>query len=55
MTYTKVAFTKLYDCKTTLLATDLLDDRVALSFDEHGVSAQPDSDRPRRLRSTAAP
>jgi transposase InsO family protein len=36
-TYTKVAFAKLYDRKTPLVAADLLNDRVIPFFDEHGV------------------
>jgi transposase InsO family protein len=36
-TYTKVAFAKLYDRKTPLVAADLLNDRVVPFFDEHGV------------------
>jgi transposase InsO family protein len=36
-TYSKVAFAKLYDRKTPLVAADLLNDRVVPFFDEHGV------------------
>ena len=36
-TYTKVAFAKLYDRKTPLVAADLLNDRVVPFFDEHAV------------------
>jgi transposase InsO family protein len=36
-TYTKVAFAKLYDRKTPLVAADLLNDRVVSFFDEHAV------------------
>src|SRR5579883_2609950 len=36
-TYTKVAFAKLYDRKTPLVAADLLNDRVIPFFDQHGV------------------
>jgi transposase InsO family protein len=39
-TYTKVAFAKLYDRKTPLVAADLLNDRVIPFFDEHGVALQ---------------
>src|SRR5437899_7389493 len=39
-TYTKVAFAKLYDRKTPLVAADLLNDRVIPFFDEHGVTLQ---------------
>ena len=35
-TYSKVAFAKLYDRKTSLTAADLLNDRVVPFFDEHG-------------------
>jgi transposase InsO family protein len=34
-TYTKLAFAKLYDRKTPLVAADLLNDRVIPFFDEH--------------------
>jgi hypothetical protein len=34
-TYTKLAFTKLYERKTALVAADLLNDRVIPFFDEH--------------------
>lgn len=37
-TYTKLAFAKLYDRKTPLVAADLLNDRVIPLFDEHGVA-----------------
>ena len=33
----KLAFAKLYDRKTPLAATELLNDRVIPFFDEHGV------------------
>jgi transposase InsO family protein len=36
-TYTKVAFAKLYDRKTPLVAADLLNDRVVPFFDEYAV------------------
>ena len=36
-TYTKVAFAKLYDCKTPITAADLLNDRVIPFFDEQDV------------------
>src|SRR5208337_3165194 len=36
-TYTKVAFAKLYDRKTPLVAADLLNDRVIPFFDEHQI------------------
>jgi len=36
-TYTKVAFVKLYDCKTPLTAADLLNDRVLPFFEAHEV------------------
>ena len=36
-TYSKVAFAKLYDRKTPLMAADLLNDRVVPFFDEHSV------------------
>jgi transposase InsO family protein len=39
-TYTKVAFAKLYDRKTPLVAADLLNDRVIPFFDEQGVTLQ---------------
>ena len=39
-TYTKVAFAKLYDRKTPLVAADLLNDRVIPFFDEHQVVLQ---------------
>ncbi len=39
-TYTKLAFAKLYDRKTPLVAADLLNDRVILFFDEHEVALQ---------------
>jgi transposase InsO family protein len=39
-TYTKVAFAKLYDRKTPLVAADLLNDRVIPFFDEHGIPLQ---------------
>jgi transposase InsO family protein len=34
-TYSKVAFTKLYDGKNALVAADMLNDRVVPFFDEH--------------------
>ncbi len=36
-TYTRVAFTKLYDRKNALVAADLLNDRVMPFFEEHGI------------------
>jgi transposase InsO family protein len=36
-TYTKVAFTKLYDRKNALVAADILNDRVIPWFEEQGV------------------
>jgi transposase InsO family protein len=36
-TYTKVAFAKLYDRKTPIMAADLLNDRVLPFFDSQGV------------------
>jgi transposase InsO family protein len=39
-TYTKLAFAKLYDRKTPLVAADLLNDRVIPFFDEHDVRLQ---------------
>jgi transposase InsO family protein len=39
-TYTKLAFAKLYDRKTPLVAADLLNDRVIPFFDEHQVVLQ---------------
>lgn len=36
-TYSKVAFAKLYERKTPITATDLLNDRVVPFFDEQGV------------------
>ena len=36
-TYTKLAFAKLYDRKTPLVAADLLNDRVIPFFDEHQI------------------
>src|SRR5438132_5648291 len=39
-TYSKLAFAKLYDRKTPLVAADLLNDRVIPFFDEHGVTLQ---------------
>jgi len=36
-TYSKVAFTKLYDRKNALVAADMLNDRVLPFFEEHGV------------------
>jgi transposase InsO family protein len=39
-TYTKLAFAKLYDRKTPLVAADLLNDRVIPFFDEHQVALQ---------------
>ena len=37
-TYSKVAFAKLYDRKSALVAADLLNDRVVPFFDEHGIA-----------------
>jgi hypothetical protein len=39
-TYSKLAFAKLYDRKTPLVAADLLNDRVIPFFDEHAVALQ---------------
>jgi len=39
-TYTKLAFAKLYDRKTPLVAADLLNDRVIPFFDQHQVVMQ---------------
>jgi transposase InsO family protein len=39
-TYTKLAFAKLYDRKTPLVAADLLNDRVIPFFDEHDIPLQ---------------
>src|SRR5215472_5280776 len=39
-TYTKLAFAKLYDRKTPLVAADLLNDRVIPFFDEHEIALQ---------------
>ena len=39
-TYSKVAFTKLYDRKTPITAADLLNDRVIPCFEEHDVPLQ---------------
>ena len=39
-TYTKLAFAKLYDRKTPLVAADLLNDRVIPFFDEHEITLQ---------------
>jgi transposase InsO family protein len=39
-TYTKLAFAKLYDRKTPLVAADLLNDRVIPFFDEHRIPLQ---------------
>jgi hypothetical protein len=39
-TYTKLAFAKLYDRKTPLVAADLLNDRVIPFFDQHGLTLQ---------------
>ena len=39
-TYTKLAFAKLYERKTPLVAADLLNDRVIPFFDEHEVRLQ---------------
>jgi transposase InsO family protein len=36
-TYAKVAFAKIYDRKTALVAADLLNDRVVPFFEEHGI------------------
>ena len=36
-TYSKVAFGKLYDCKTPITAADLLNDRVLPFFEEHEI------------------
>jgi hypothetical protein len=39
-TYTKLAFAKLYDRKTPLVAADLLNDSVIPFFDEHRIPLQ---------------
>jgi transposase InsO family protein len=39
-TYSKLAFAKLYDRKTPLVAADLLNDRVIPFFDEHALPLQ---------------
>ena len=39
-TYSKVAFTKLYDRKTPITAADMLNDRVIPFFEEHDVPLQ---------------
>jgi transposase InsO family protein len=39
-TYSKLAFAKLYDRKTPLVAADLLNDRVVPFFDEHELPLQ---------------
>lgn len=36
-TYAKVAFAKLYDCKTPITAAEILNDRVVPFYDEHGI------------------
>src|SRR5215475_2557935 len=36
-TYSKVAFAKLYDRKTSLTAAEILNDRVVPFYDEHGI------------------
>jgi hypothetical protein len=36
-TYTKLAFGKIYDCKTPPVAADLVIDRVIPFFDEHQI------------------
>lgn len=36
-TYSKIGFAKLYDRKTSLVAADLLNDRVLPFFEEHGI------------------
>ena len=36
-TYTKVVFAKLYDRKTPITAAEILNDRVLLFFEEHGI------------------
>jgi len=38
-TYTKVAFAKLYDRKTSITAADLLNDRVMPFFDSQPASS----------------
>jgi hypothetical protein len=45
--YAKLAFAKLYDCKTPLVAADLLDDRVIAFFDEYPDPAAARVERPR--------
>jgi transposase InsO family protein len=39
-TYAKVGFAKLYDRKTPITATDLLNDRVSPFYEENGVALQ---------------
>jgi transposase InsO family protein len=36
-TYSKVAFAKLYDCKTPITAADIVNDRVLPFFEEHEI------------------
>jgi hypothetical protein len=36
-TYAKVAFAKLYDCKTPITAAEILNDRAVPFYDEHGI------------------
>ncbi len=36
-TYTKIGFSKLYDRKNALVAADMLNNRVAPSFEQHGL------------------
>jgi len=36
-TYAKIAFDKLYDRKTPITAAEILNDRVVLFYDEHGI------------------
>jgi hypothetical protein len=52
-TYSKLAFAKLYDRKTALVAADLLNDRVIPCFDEQGdLAARVDRSWYRVLRCT---
>jgi len=39
-TYSKVAFAKLYDRKTPIVAADLLNDRVLPFFEAHEVAIE---------------
>jgi transposase len=46
-TYAKVAFAKLYDCKTPITAADLLNDRVRALLRRARGQDEPRADRPR--------